>query len=50
MTPSNLSLNLRFLVSSTRAKSQFKEANGMIFGNRGNMTAIETQKNETENL
>ena len=43
-------LTCAFLVSSTRAKSQFKEANEMIFGNRGDMTAIETQKNETENL
>ena len=43
-------LTCAFLVSSTRAKSQFKEANEMIFGNRGGMTAIETQKNETENL
>ena len=43
-------LTCAFLVSSTRAKSQFKESNEMIFGNRGDMTAIETQKNETENL
>ena len=43
-------LTCAFLVSSTRAKSQFKEANEVIFGNRGDMTAIETQKNETENL
>ena len=43
-------LTCAFLVSSTPAKSQFKEANEMIFGNRGDMTAIETQKNETENL
>ena len=43
-------LTCAFLVSSTRAKSQFKEANEVIFGNRGDMTAIEAQKNETENL
>ena len=38
-------LTCAFLVLSTRAKSQFKEANEIIFGNRGDMTAIETQKN-----
>ena len=43
-------LTCAFLVSSTRAKSQFKEANEVIFGNRGDMKAIETQKNETANL
>ena len=43
-------LTCAFLVSSTHAKSPFKEANEMIFGNCGDMTAIETQKNETENL
>ena len=43
-------LTCAFLVSSMRAKSQFKEANEMIFGNRRDMTAIETQKNGTENL
>ena len=43
-------LTCAFLVSSTRAKSPFKEANEIIFGNRDDMTVIETQKNETENL